>query len=148
MIPEKQKGYIYYRCHTPTCRGNCIKQEQLDKAVLDNLARTKLQPADIETITSAVMLMGQRDPATENKNTISMRLRNIDDRLEKLDDAAIERIIDREVHALRKEKLLLERSKVISDQSKIETNALHPAMLRKFLERIKTLVEHLYFIQK
>ena len=74
-----------------------------------------------------------------------MRLAKLDERMEKLEDAAIAGIIDTGNFNQRKEKLLLERTDLIKSDGETEQFHRNPAVVRQFLERLKNLAEHYEF---
>lgn len=42
MIPERQKGHVYYRCQVKNCPSNCIREERLEHAVHVSLKRVRM----------------------------------------------------------------------------------------------------------
>jgi hypothetical protein len=74
-----------------------------------------------------------------------MQLRQIDERLERLEDAAIDRIIDADGFTKRKEQLLLRRATIAEVMAQAAKRRADPATVRRFLERIKNIAEHYAF---
>jgi DNA invertase Pin-like site-specific DNA recombinase len=145
MIPERQKGYVYYRCQFPECPKNIVRQERLEEVIADVLGGTKLTDEVIRLVDQRVkarvrVIMGAIDP-----KTMAMQLSKIDEQIEKLEDAAIEQIIDKSTFDKRKEKLLVQKAEIndkLRDSAEFYRN---PAVITKFLERLKNLAEHYYF---
>ncbi|MEP0313232.1 recombinase family protein [Hyphomonas sp.] len=47
MIPERQKGHVYYRCQTRACDTKCVREERLEAAIRRVLHRVRLADDDI-----------------------------------------------------------------------------------------------------
>ncbi|PHR96905.1 MAG: hypothetical protein COA78_28175 [Blastopirellula sp.] len=73
-----------------------------------------------------------------------MQLAQINERLEKLEDAVIDQIIDADNFAKRKQKLLLQLATIKKSQAKTQQMHQSPAVIGKFLERLKNLGAHYY----
>lgn len=142
MIPERQKGHCYYRCHFSECRGNSVREEQLEDAVLRTLQSSRLTDEAADKIEAEVAEWVKQAKRADSASTIDMKLGEIAERLDKLEDAAIEQIIDKENFAKRKEKLLLERAKLTEQRDETAKFHQNPVIVRRFLERVKNLAEH------
>jgi hypothetical protein len=147
MIPEKQKAFVYYRCQAPSCRGNSIREDALDAAIQTTLAGTPLAEEHLAAIDREIGHWRQRSQGGDIRKTLAMKLQNIDDRIHKLEDAAIDRIIDAESFSQRKERLLIERAKLLEQSRKTANSDKDARMLRSFLERLKSLAEHYEFAE-
>ena len=145
MSPERQKGHVYYRCHSPECATTGVREEQLETGIEEVLGVLKLREEDIEKLSKQVEELCARGTNPETSKLHAMQLEQIEKRLEKLDDAAIEQIVDKATHGRRKQALLLERVKIEDAQAKAAKLRQQPAMLRRFFERLKNLAEHYHF---
>lgn len=145
MIGERQKGKMYYRCHRPECPPNCIREEPLVEAVRSTLDRIRLTDRAIAMIEARVAQWTRAYGRDKSAQTHAMQLANLDTRLEKLEDAAIEQIIDAECFRKRKQKLLLEKAALEKSQQADAQLHENPAVLHRFLERVKNLAEHYRF---
>ena len=140
MIPEKQKGHVYYRCQFRDCPGNIVREERLADAISD-LLEDRTMPAYV------IAAIDRRAAAWARKharpaNNYAMQLAKLDEQIEKLEDAAIEQIIDTDSFHKRKAKLLLERSKIEKQQRESARFHQNPAVIKEFLELIKNLAKH------
>jgi len=147
MIPERQKGHVYYRCQHPLCPSNCIREEALATAIEAVLAKAAF-PADcVDALTRRFEAWVRQSGQKASAQNLKLQLAKIDDRLERLEDAAIDQIIDAASFERRKKKLLAERAaleKATQEQTRLHEN---PAILRQFLERLKNLAEHYRFAE-
>ena len=145
MIPERQKGHVYYRCQFPDCPRNCVREECLARAIGQVLKNTKIADQVIAEIDKRMADWTRKQIEPDKSHTLAMQLAKLDERTEKLEDAAIAGIIDSGNFNQRKEKLLLERAALVKSGEETEQFHQNPAVVRKFLERLKNLAEHYDF---
>ncbi|MEM7068723.1 MAG: recombinase family protein [Pseudomonadota bacterium] len=142
MIAEKQKSYVYYRCHKRGCNGRSVREEKLDGAVVEALEKINLPNKLWATISDRVMHWHSANLNEQKSDDYAMRLKNVDDRLDRLDDAIIDGCIDKQAHSRRREKLLFERSEILDAQRKSENQHGIPSLIGQFLELVKSLAEY------
>ncbi len=145
MHPERQKGHVYYRCHNPDCPTKCVREERIEQKIIAVLQKVRFSEPHLEYISNAVQQWCQKSASPELAKTHAMQLQQVDNQLEKLDDAAIEKIIDQQNHGRRKKELLLKRTRLEEAKSNAGKMRTHPATVRKFFERLKNLAEHYIF---
>jgi DNA invertase Pin-like site-specific DNA recombinase len=142
LIGELQKGRVYYRCHSPLCFGQSIREDRLNDAISARL-RTLLFH-DHEIMELRGMVEGLRLEWTtlreERRRTTAMQIEAITTRLSRLTDVYIEGAIDRDMFEERKFALLTERRELedqqacLADEAAAEVDRLH-----KIVELLKTL---------
>lgn len=142
LIAECQKGYIYYRCHTYECRGNCVREEKLEEQIGKVVGQAAFSKKDVEAIQTAVLAWFLKTDGSNHINAPQMQLKTLEQKLIRIDDAAIDGIIDKDTHAKRKKAALLEKATLEEQIQKAENNHLKPAMVGKFLERVSNLAQH------
>jgi len=130
MIPEQQKGYVYYRCHVPDCAPNSVREECLEDAVSSVLARVTMSDEHIAVITKSVESWGKQSKQEDAAKAYAMQLQQNENRLEKLTDAVIDELIDKEAFSERKERLLMEKSRLLEAQAKDRKKQANPAMVQ------------------
>ncbi len=144
MIPERQKGHVYYRCQKADCPSNCVREDGLETAVAAKLQGISLSDAVIDAIEAAVAKWAAEDPDHEIR-TCTLRLAKIERRLEQLTDALLDKLIDQVAFNTRKERLLLEQADLKQRIERHRNSQPNPRTIRAFLERVKSLVEHYIF---
>jgi DNA invertase Pin-like site-specific DNA recombinase len=111
LTGELKKGHVYYRCHTPSCPTKCIREEELDRQIREALE--PLQLNDGEKLHVHHRLTERKQDwikVRENQiRSMELQLNSIDERFNRLTDAYIEQIIDRDVFEQRKTALLLSK---------------------------------------
>lgn len=140
MIAERQKGHVYYRCQTPKCGTKCVREEVIEDALREMLSRVRLSDADIDLITHEVDAWCEGNDTKDEERTVSLQLTDLNSRMERLTDALIDRLIDKETFNTRNEKLLLEKAKLEETAQEIAKNGHDPSNIRKFLELVKNAV--------
>lgn len=141
MIPERQKGHVYYRCQTQVCATKCIREEILEASIMALLTRMRLTDADVKTLITDAERWCAARAKEDGSQSARLQLAQIDSRLERLTDVMLDGVIDQETYAKRKEALLLERIRVeaiLENARNKRSDAWH---VEKFLELIKSLVE-------
>jgi hypothetical protein len=138
LVGERQKGHVYYRCHTKSCPTVGAREETVENAVLRTLA--PLEFTDEER-----MYLNRRVPhlredwlrAQEDQTKgLTLRLGQVQDRLARMTDAYVDGVIEKDLFQERKTALLLERQETEEKLANLadESRSL-PDQLAKFLER-------------
>ncbi|MBV9766700.1 MAG: recombinase family protein [Acidobacteriaceae bacterium] len=111
LIGETAKGFVYYRCHTLSCRTTSVKEEYIDRAVLEQFARLRFRPDQRAHLKQEIERM--RANVTRQRQEIiaalKLRLSQTEERLNRLTDAYIDRLIELDLFEARKKALLSER---------------------------------------
>ncbi len=141
LIPERQKGHAYYRCHTATCSMRCVREETLIAGVDDALFTLRLSQEDLELLAKRVRELITRENRSTEEIADGLRLARlrIEDRLRRAFDAYDDGLIDKEAFKQRQQNLILEKADVEEAYQKLHaTNAELEAEVREILERIST----------
>jgi site-specific DNA recombinase len=111
LIGETHKGYIYYRCQTAVCPTTMIREEAMESAILEEFK--PLCYLDQERRYLDCKLKEFRSEANKHQeeaaNAIHLTIGQISDRIVRLTDAYVDRLIDKELFEQRKNALLSER---------------------------------------
>jgi site-specific DNA recombinase len=139
MIPEAQKGHVYYRCHTPACVTKTIREEQLEDAIISVLSHTTFSNEQLDHITDTLTLGIKNHNASSPSSSHRLQLEQLNKRLEKLTDALIEKLIESDVFNTRKERLLLDKAALEEKIADDPIRRATPWHIRQFLELVKNL---------
>jgi len=140
MVPERQKGRVYYRCHSQGCPTTTVREDHIESEVETALSCLKLKPAAEERLIAEVTAWVDekiRDQKTAAPDTTA--LDDIDIKLERLTDALIDHLIDKNTFNRRREQLLLEKASLEKALAKRDELHAAPMNVRKFLELAKNL---------
>ena len=108
LTPERQKGHIYYRCHTRTCIGTSLREEQIDEQLAVAIRPLHFTSDELRAYETDVLLL-IHESASEvprQRDALELNLSGIDDRLRRTTDAYIDGTIDKEAYIVRKEELV------------------------------------------
>lgn len=145
MIPEHQKGHVYYRCQVRDCATKTIREEVLEIATADCLARTSLHDSDIKILSDRLRSWdaSQRDMKPSG-HASHLQLAAVQDRLRRLTDALIDRLIDKDTFNERKAALLFEEASLKEQAAILAAKQVDPEHIEKFLELVKNLGKLFY----
>jgi DNA invertase Pin-like site-specific DNA recombinase len=108
VVGERQKGHVYYRCHSDDCRGVSIREETIDVSVREALGEIDISSDEHEVLMdecrqlrSAVL---QR--YADTLRTFEARVELLKARLDRLADALVDGLIDGEGYRSRRASLL------------------------------------------
>lgn len=142
LIGEKQKGIVYYRCHTKNCVTKGIREDYIERRIVELFENIEFEKTELILFEEIIKFENkhQEKHNIQIKDTLQIKIAEHNHKLEKLTDAIIEGLIDKDVFQERKIKLVyslkeLEEKQVQLSQRKNENEA----QLQKFLELSKTL---------
>jgi len=111
LIGERQKGHVYYRCHTHECAGVTIREESVSEQIRNQLSPLQFTEADMAYVQQRITAIRQ-DWITQHDKQINawrLSLKATEERLNRLTDAYLDKAIDLELFAHKKNQLLLEK---------------------------------------
>jgi len=138
LIGETHKGFVYYRCYISTCPTTCVREEMVDEGVLREFSKLRLLPEERRYLKQelAKMATDGKMAQAEAVRSIELRLGQLDDRLGRLTDAYIDRLLEAELFEQRKKALLAERLDLHSQLAEWRNGKRNPAQeLADYLER-------------
>ena len=146
MIPEHQKGHVYYRCQTKGCPTKTIREEELGRSILACLSRARFKDSDIKILMDRVRAwFDERQQQAPPQDGVQLRLAAVKDRLSRLTDALIDRLIEKDTYNERKTALLQEEVAITEEAARIAAQPSDPGHIEKFLELLKTLADTFVF---
>jgi site-specific DNA recombinase len=138
LVGETKKGYIYYRCQSSDCPTTCVREEVIELAVLDRFERLRFDKDEHGFFRPKLATMHVNKAEEQGKivAALSLQLAQMDARLNRLTDAYIDRLIEKDLFEQRKNALLIERTDLGQQLAKWKTGTRNPAdVLLNFLER-------------
>ena len=110
LIPETQKGHVYYRCHTKQCSTTCLKDEAITQSVLTKLM--EIQFSNEEYVLLKQMCQREtgklEDETKKIKTQILFQQSTIKERLSSLVDAYMDGVFDKDTYLEKKNGLVVE----------------------------------------
>lgn len=137
LIAERQKGHVYYRCHTADCQTKTVREEHVDAAVTKVIAHLTLNDGEVALLRqdAEAFLVNKESDSEGLRRSLQLRLDNIRVRLGRLTDALLDEAIDRDVFENRKLVLFMERRNIEGQLADLSgAAALRDNRLREYLE--------------
>lgn len=143
VIGERQKGSVYYRCHTSGCVTKGLKEDEIDAAAYGFLQSCTLLPTiaplverELEKITGE-----QEQIVTSKRRSYFLQRDNIQVKLERLSHIYLEGVIEQDEYAKKLTDLNLSKENI---ERKIEglvnANGSEQQILADSVELAKTLI--------
>ncbi|PIR04610.1 MAG: resolvase [Candidatus Liptonbacteria bacterium CG11_big_fil_rev_8_21_14_0_20_35_14] len=146
MTGEKQKGFVYYRCHTHGCKTS-IREDNINQVVQDKLRRIIFNHELRHVLYKALQKFRETWFEERNNNIAQMELQlsHVLTRLNRLTDAYLDGTIDTTLYKEKKESLLIERKATEEKLALIKSENMNiPDRIQKYFE----LAESLYLSYK
>lgn len=141
LTPERQKGHVYYRCHTPRCVRTTAREEHLEAAVLRGLTRVQFSQADVEKMRAAYQSWDIPARIEEERRNLGLRLSDAKDRQDRLTDFLLDGALDREAYNRRRATLQSEIAGLEEDFRSLKLRHASATDIEKFFELMNTLTE-------
>jgi site-specific DNA recombinase len=139
LIGETQKGFIYYRCHSPSCPMTNLKEETADGKVRPVFLACELDAEEGVYIREKIegMKANWKDEAAERRKALDLKLSQLAARRARLTDALIDGLLDRELFEERQAALLSEKRTLEEQLANLDDAGMTgPQRLADFLERL------------
>ncbi len=141
LVAERQKGHVYYRCHTRGCTQRPFREEIVIEAFCRTLKKIQFNDDEVRLFEMEIEKYNEEGPKQieRHRQELGVKEQLNASRLEKLADAYMDGVFDRETYALRKNSLMSERIELLQLTAELETNAdQNTARLKDFLELAKS----------
>ena len=140
-IAEKQKGEVYYRCHTRLCTKGTIREELLENAVIMTTKKLQLDDFEYDYLKQEALKESETSEADLDADYKRLQIlrEQIKDRLSKLADAYVDNVFDKETYIEKKNELLLEEQSIKEKIMNLRQNADEAfKKLEAFLELVNS----------
>lgn len=139
LIGERQKGFVYYRCHTRTCPTTSVRQEAVDAKLRPLLQALRLHPEERAYLRERIAALAStwQDNAAAHRKALRLQLDQLAARRSRLTDALVDGLLERDVFEERKAALLAEQQAVEENLASLDSSETSaPQRLADFLERL------------
>lgn len=123
LIPERQKGNVYYRCHTRGCQSNTLKEETVEKELLRLFGKMQLSGEEYDFL-KAEAEKEEKTLVTDKENyyqQIILRRDAIKKRISRLADGYMDGVFDKETYFAKKNALIFEEQSIKEQLAKVES---------------------------
>ncbi len=139
LIGERQKGYVYYRCHTRTCLPTSVREDGPEAKLVPLLQAAQLDSEERDYIREKIagLTATREDDAVKERKTIELQLSQLATRRGRLADAVVDGLLDRDLFEERKAALFAEKQALEERLSALDDpERSGPQKLSDFLERL------------
>lgn len=139
MIPELQKGRVYYRCHEKACATKTVREDRIEEVVQRFLKHYALTDEQVEELRGRfkTYLDTRSDDAAAAR--ASLELSKLDERLSSLEDKWLDGDVDDETYERKKNSIIIDRQGLRRLAEKVTAKETTLRNLDKFLELVKSL---------
>lgn len=142
LIGERQKGHVYYRCHSASCKGTSFREEKANDALLRGLGHMRRFVEKYPGLEVAIedWVDAARNSAGDQLRALTLKRAKLEERLGAVTDAVIDGIIDKDTFNQKKNQLLQARFEIDDSISEVQRrNVPIPAPAKHYLELVKAL---------
>lgn len=138
MVPERQKGHVYYRCKGQDCATKTVREEVLDDAIRSELSKLSLA-ARAKQVAEELDSKVDTYAADQQRKAASLRISETRRRLARLEDLLLDDTIDAETYKSKRHSLQIdlvaqeEDLKLLPSIEQLRTNQSKLAELRNSL---------------
>ncbi len=143
LIGEIQKGKVYYRCQTKECTTKSIREGYLEHSICNFIQKISLTSIEGEILNELLILAQGNWSSNQSEIELSLKLQEnkLQMKLDRLADAFIENMIDKETYESKKEQLLIELQSFSAKNLDLsKQKAVIFRKTNKFLELLKNLL--------
>ena len=139
MVPELQKGHVYYRCQARECPTKTVREEAIEAAIDECLRRSKLAPRDLDDFNTRIEAWLASCDDQDREKAWQLRKANLHGRIDHLTDALIDRLIDRDTFSERRQRLALEEEALDQERQEWADKTKKAAHMRSLIELANSL---------
>jgi site-specific DNA recombinase len=138
LVGETHKGFVYYRCQARDCPTTAVREEAVETAVLNRFEEIRFSDGERRYIDGELRKFREENTKHQEDAVAALRLKlgQIGDHLNRLTDAYIDRVLEKDAFEIRKNALLMERKDLEEKLSDCSARGFRPSEeLAHFLER-------------
>ena len=134
LIGELHKGHVYYRCQTKGCETKSLREDEIERVMVDLLRCLTLSKDDLTVAMERLPAILTPEVAEDQAKGIDLQAAQVEQRLDRLTDMALDSLIEPAAYQAKKHTLMLEQQRIAELRAQAEKNAINPGMVRRFLE--------------
>jgi site-specific DNA recombinase len=141
---ERQKGHVYYSCHTPACPTTGVREEYIEERIANAFQAVTLTEQEAPAVEQEIRTLtaSWAEQLDALRKSVELQRGQLQGRLDRLVDAYMEQIIDRKAFDARRSALLVEQTELKERSMAISSGNYNSA--NKILELFE-LAKSLYF---
>ena len=111
LIGEVQKGILYYRCHTKSCPTTNVREDVVAASVSQELMKLQFTEPEKDFLRARIVQLkaSWMEDRERHLHTLNLKIQQITERLNRLTDAYLDQVLDRDLFEERKAAMIFER---------------------------------------
>jgi DNA invertase Pin-like site-specific DNA recombinase len=120
LVGETHKGFTYYRCHTRSHPVTSVREDVVEGELRRVIAPLALNHDEHAYARRRLDLMSDQglEARTSYEEALKLRVQRVETRQQRLTDALLDGVIDKDTFEQRRAALLMERRQIEADQAK------------------------------
>lgn len=143
MVPEKQKGHVYYRCKKKLCPTKTVREEFLEDAILAELEQLRLSAGAAKKV-SEVEPLDTVATIEEQRASILLQISDDERRLDRLEDLLIDGALGKDAFQKKRHAIQIRLSEHRDQLARLPD----VAALAAYQEQLAELRKHLVLLYK
>ena len=114
LTGECQKGYVYYSCHTRACATTGVREDRADEKFTDAFSHVIFIEDEVPQIEQEIRLLtsSKTERLDEMRKSLELQRGQLQARLDRLIDAYVDKIIDKDAFEKRRSALIFEENRL------------------------------------
>jgi site-specific DNA recombinase len=142
LIGERQKGRVYMRCQTRSCPTKTLREDFIEAFVQAHLLTLRLSDQQYRRLRALALRRLAKTTSAEALTALELRLASLNERQERLTDALIDNLIDKETYLARKQALDVEQNELRAAMKEATSGDVQRESVMRFLELARGLYLH------
>ena len=142
LVGERQKGHVYYRCHTKSCETKSMRESKVSQLIMNFLATINLSDKE-KSILFDLVSKNQEQFAIRRKEilkSINLQLGVMKNKLEKITNLLIKDLLSEDQYSIEKQKILSKERELLGQRNKVSSEKSHIYQkMQNFLELANSL---------
>ncbi|MBZ0148587.1 MAG: recombinase family protein [Pseudorhodoplanes sp.] len=140
LTGERQKGHVYYSCHTAHCLTTGVREERVDEQIAMVFQLASMTDEEVRALEPEIdrLASSLAEDSQSMRQALTLQHAQLKSRTDRLLDAYMDRIVDRAMFEERRAALVMEMRSV-EDQLRALDQGEHVIRLKEIFELVKRL---------
>lgn len=147
LIGERQKGHVYYRCHTKACPTKTVREDIVEEYIMEALKSLRFSDVENRFFQQRIEEIYKLAQTTfeAQRRALHLQLEQIQQRLSKLTDAFLDGTIEQTLYVEKKNAYVNEEKEIREQTAAVNQNQPH---IMRQAEQFLELVNNAYLSYK
>ncbi len=146
MTAERQKGHVYYRCHTRDCITKSVREDEIELQLVSELNLCSITEEAVSELQAYFKPSVIQTNERSKRDALQLELGRVDQKMTNLTDALIDKLVDKETFENRKFELLKRSTKLREELKNHNSNRDISKYLSRMFELLKNVGDTYLFL--